>query len=179
MTNLIRSSIALAALASTAAITGCATGDYASYVPLQQIHLNSTYSLNSQGNAAGIAAFVGAVNNSEPHASMGEDYYSDVTGTLTIQPAGGGSACSTQQIQLTGKLTNVKDGVVNIEMTGDVAGGSMAVSGTVINPTHGNTDPGNQFYGSYSINGGSCAVAATGFTAVPVGSTSTTVTTKH
>lgn len=180
MTNLIRSSLALAAIATAAAITGCSTGDMTAFVPLQQVDMNTNYQLNSSANVAGIAAFVGPINNSAPHASMGDDYYSDVTATLSISPNSGVSPCSSQSVQMTGKLTNVKDGVVMMEMTGDLAGGTVAISGEVRGYKQAAEIVHPQIVGSYSIDGGSCSVQATNFIGMPVaGGTSTTVTTKH
>lgn len=168
MTPLVRSTLVLAALASTMFSTGCSTGVAGAFTPLSQIQLNTNYSLNaSSTNSAHIQAFIGPVNNSAPHATMGEAYYSDVTATLSVVADGIGTQCSSQAAQLTGKLTNTEVGIVNIEISGPLAGGTLTVVGIVHNPAPGDPATGNKFYGTFSVSGGSCAVGETQFTAAP------------
>lgn len=174
MTNLVSFRLASASLLATvfALLSGCATGKTGNFTPLSQTNMNRTYKLTSAANVAHIAAFTGPINNTPPHAQSGENYYSDANATFTITPDATGSLCSSETFTLTGRLTNKVEGTVNIDLSGSLAGGTMKLSGVVTGTAA--AGPSAFVNGTYSVDGGSCAVAQTNFSGAVVNQNTTT-----
>ncbi len=153
---------ASAALLSSLALSGCASGKGAPTLLVQQ-NTNGSYTVTDTGVSTRdtVTLMTGSFASSPPQQESGAGYVSLATATLTTTAA---LPCPGVTFTLTGKVTNANVNAVLINLTGAAPGaGTLTLNGTVGN------DPGQQLGqridGTFSIAGGSCTMPDTTFVA--------------
>jgi len=144
----------LVLLSASAFLSSCGTNNITAPTPLADANFAGTWQFTSAPNSAspGITGFYGTLANS---VGNGDSTSLTATGSLTLQ---GSCTEGATPIALTGTITNPHDINVQIDLTGAGNNGALTLSGYYVGDH-------NVLTGTYSINGGSCQVTSTDFTA--------------